>query len=246
MATLSVSRAAALSGSSFCQGSRIGRQGTLLRPAHPSAQQVKGRCLPLGGRISQLNIRAETKYFYPSDAKKAIEEEGYTVVDVRDESQYARSHIKGSAHVPLFVENKDMDPYTMIKRQAHMSFAGIFYGLAFTKPNEEFTSSLEKQFGKDSKLLLVCQEGLRSGTAVEKLEDAGFENLAMIIAGLNKVPKDTFPIEGSRELKDAGKAGFITIQTQFSIVFGTVLVLAILFLEVFPDVSKDFLRQIMS
>lgn len=50
---------------------------------------------------------------------------------------------------------------TLVKKFAHNSFAGTFYGVAFTKPNEEFVHTLEKQFQKDSKVLLVCQEGLR-------------------------------------------------------------------------------------
>jgi rhodanese-related sulfurtransferase len=36
--------------------------------------------------------------------------EGYKVIDVRDERQYEKAHIKDSEHIPLFVENKDMDP----------------------------------------------------------------------------------------------------------------------------------------
>lgn len=44
----------------------------------------------------------------------------------------------------------------------HMSFAGTFYGVAFTKTNPDFVATFEKQFQKDSKILVVCQEGLRS------------------------------------------------------------------------------------
>lgn len=50
---------------------------------------------------------------------------------------------------------------TAIKRQAHNNFAGLLYGLAFTKPNEAFLKTVEEKFSKDSKILLVCQEGLR-------------------------------------------------------------------------------------
>lgn len=51
---------------------------------------------------------------------------------------------------------------TMIKRQAHNNFAGLFYGLAFTKLNPDFVGSVKGKFSPESKLLLVCQEGLRS------------------------------------------------------------------------------------
>lgn len=51
---------------------------------------------------------------------------------------------------------------TLIKKFAHNSFAGAFYGLAFTKENDGFMSTIRKQFKKDDKILIVCQEGLRS------------------------------------------------------------------------------------
>lgn len=51
---------------------------------------------------------------------------------------------------------------TLLRKQMHMSFAGTFYGVAFTKTNPDFVATFEKQFQKDSKILIVCQEGLRS------------------------------------------------------------------------------------
>lgn len=189
-------------------------------------------------------ISADSQFFSAEEAKKAVEEDGYTVLDIRDEAQFDRAHIKGCVHVPLFVENTDMDLATIIKRQAHNSFAGTFYGLKFTKPNEEFVPTIEKKFEKDSKLLLVCQEGLRSGTAIEKLEDLGFQNLALLTAGLQTVPPGTFPTEGKKELKDAGKVGFVMIQTQFSAVLGSLIFLAYLYLQFFPEESKQLLGNL--
>jgi hypothetical protein len=48
-----------------------------------------------------------------------------------------------------------------------------------------------------------------------------------------------FEKEGPKELEDAGKAGLVTIQGQFSIVLGTILVLAYLFLQFFPDQAEQ-------
>lgn len=56
-----------------------------------------------------MNIRAEVSYVNAEEAKKLIAVEGYTVLDVRDKSQFDRAHIKSCYHVPLFVENKDSD-----------------------------------------------------------------------------------------------------------------------------------------
>lgn len=49
----------------------------------------------------------------------------------------------------------------MIKKFAHNSFAGAFYGLAFTKENDDFLGTIQKKYKKDDKILMVCQEGLR-------------------------------------------------------------------------------------
>ena len=43
------------------------------------------------------------------EAKKAVDSEGFKVVDVRDGTQFERSHIANAVHVPLFVVNEDTD-----------------------------------------------------------------------------------------------------------------------------------------
>lgn len=50
---------------------------------------------------------------------------------------------------------------TIIKRTVHNNFAGLFFGLPFTKRNLEFTKMVKDKFSPESKLLVVCQEGLR-------------------------------------------------------------------------------------
>jgi hypothetical protein len=43
----------------------------------------------------------------------------------------------------------------------HNNFAGLFFGLSFTKLNTDFTKTVKEKFSPGSKLLVVCQEGLR-------------------------------------------------------------------------------------
>lgn len=43
------------------------------------------------------------------EAKNLVAVEGYTVLDVRDKTQFERAHIKQCYHVPLFIENQDND-----------------------------------------------------------------------------------------------------------------------------------------
>ncbi|KAJ4705597.1 Rhodanese domain-containing protein [Melia azedarach] len=189
-----------------------------------------------------LKIRAEVNYVNAEEAKKLIAVEGYAVLDVRDKSQFDRAHIKSCYHAPLFVENQDNDLGTILKRTVHNNFSGLFFGLPFTKQNPEFIQSVKSQFSTESKLLLVCQEGLRSAAAANKLEQAGFKNIACITSGLQAVKPGTFDSVGSTELQDAGKAGLVTIQGKISAVLGTVLICAYLFITFFPEQAEKLFQ----
>lgn len=188
-------------------------------------------------------VRAEVRFVNGDEAKRLVVEEGYTILDIRDKTQYDRAHIKSCSHVPLFVENKDNDLGTILKRTVHNNFSGLFFGLSFTKPNPDFVKSVKEQFSGDSKLLLVCQEGLRSAAAANKLEEEGFQNLSCIASGLQTVKPGTFDSVGSTELQNAGKAGLVTVQGKISAVLGTVLICAFLFITFFPEQAEKILQM---
>ncbi|RDY00510.1 Rhodanese-like domain-containing protein 9, chloroplastic [Mucuna pruriens] len=178
-----------------------------------NARAVPGK-LPGSGR-RRLAIKAEVEYVSAEKAKELVEVNGYAVLDVRDKTQFERAHIKSCSHVPLFVENKDNDP-----------------GLEFLLPKDFMWS----QFPPETKLLVVCQEGLRSAAAASTLEKAGFVNIACITSGLqtakpgmdNKLNHSpsvgTFDSVGSTELENAGKAG------------------AYLFITFFPDQAEKLFQ----
>ncbi|KAI9077281.1 hypothetical protein K1719_040725 [Acacia pycnantha] len=189
-----------------------------------------------------LTIKAEVKYVNAGEAKELIAVEGYTILDVRDKTQFDRAHIKSCYHVPLFVENKDNDPGTIIIRTLHNNFSGLFFGLPFTKLNTDFVQSVKSQLSPESKILVVCQEGLRSAAAASKLEQSGFSNIACITSGLQTVKPGTFDTVGSTELENAGKAGLVTIQGKISAVLGTVLICAFLFVTFFPDQAEKLFQ----
>ncbi|KAL6001363.1 Rhodanese-like domain-containing protein 9, chloroplastic [Asimina triloba] len=201
-------------------------------------------------RNRRASIRAEVNFVDGDEARRLVAEEGYAILDIRDRTQYDRSHIKSCYHVPLFVENKDNDLGTIIKRTVHNNFSGLFFGLPFTKLNPDFVESVKEQFSTDSKLLLVCQGGLRSTAAANELEEEGFQNVSCVMSGLQSVKPGcstdqytwiiqifnmdnvacidilvkayrTFESVGSTELQDAGKAGLVTIQGKISAVLGT-------------------------
>ncbi|GKV25793.1 hypothetical protein SLEP1_g35185 [Rubroshorea leprosula] len=203
----------------------------------------RGRTIP-GKSVVWRNsrIRAEVNFVNAEEAKKLIAVDGYAIVDVRDKSQFERAHIKSCYHVPLFIENQDNDFGTVIKRTVHNNFAGLLFGLLFTKPNPNFLQSVRSQFSPESKLLIVCQEGLRSAAAAKELEQAGFQNIACITSGLQSVTPGTFDSIGSTELQNAGKAGLVTVQGKISAVLGTVLVCAFLFVTFFPEQAEKLLQ----
>ncbi|GBG72996.1 hypothetical protein CBR_g12715 [Chara braunii] len=186
---------------------------------------------------------ADVAFVTPEEARALVIEEGYTVIDVRDNTQFERSHLRDSVHVPLFVENRDMDPATIVKRQMHSMMTGSLYGTAFTKPNDRFLPTLEARFPKTSKLLVVCQEGLRSAKAAEDLVDAGYQQVSCLTSGLQAVKPGLFEKEGERELQDAGKAGIAAIQGKISIVLGTVLITLYLLLKLFPDQAEELFNR---
>ncbi|KAL0404977.1 UNVERIFIED_CONTAM: Rhodanese-like domain-containing protein 9, chloroplastic [Sesamum radiatum] len=222
-----------------------------------------------------LVIKAEVNFVNSEEAKKLIAVEGYAVVDVRDRTQFERAHIKGCYHVPLFIENTDNDLGTIIKRTVHNNFSGLFFGLPFTKPNPELCNLLRASFHLEAScylfarrdsgiscrfLMLYLTESsyivrslqvigsflIRSAAAANKLEEAGYQNIACITSGLQSVTSGTFDTVGSTELQNAGKAGLVTIQGKISAVLGTVLICAYLFITFFPDQAEKLLELVPS
>ncbi|KAK6945360.1 hypothetical protein RJ641_026462 [Dillenia turbinata] len=171
-----------------------------------------------------LLVNAEVSYVNAKDAKKLIAVEGYSMVD-------------------------DNDIGTTIERIVHNNFAGLFFGLAFTKPNPEFVQSVKSQFSPENKLLLVCQEGLRSAAAADKLEEAVFQNITCMTSGLLSVKPGMLDSVGSTELQNAGKAGLVTVQGSISAVLGTVLMckcercpVAFIFISFFPEGAEKLFQ----
>ncbi|XP_047333943.1 rhodanese-like domain-containing protein 9, chloroplastic [Impatiens glandulifera] len=228
-----------MAGLAACSSSALSSRSYL----QTSSLVLEARRKPIHQRRRSIRIRSEVNFVNSEEAKELVANEGFTVLDVRDKSQYDRAHIKSCYHVPLFIANQDNDIGTIIKRTVHNNFSGLFFGLPFTKLNPEFVQSVNSQFSTESKLLLVCQEGLRSTAAADKLDKIGYQNLACITSGLQSVKPGTFDSVGSTELQNAGKAGLVTIQGKISAVLGTVLICAYLFITFFPDQAEKLLQM---
>ncbi|XP_020589418.1 rhodanese-like domain-containing protein 9, chloroplastic [Phalaenopsis equestris] len=216
-----------------------------ITPSRSKASLLMRRLRNVSGKSywkRTLMISAEVKYVNGEEAKRLIDEEGYSILDIRDKTQYDRAHINSCRHIPLFIENNDNDIGTIVKRTIHNNFVGILFGLPFTKLNPEFVEAVKSQFPSDSKLLVVCQEGLRSAVAASKLESEGFQYISCITSGLQSLKPGTFESTGTVELQNAGKAGLVTIQGKISVVLGTVLICALLFITLFPDQAEKILQ----
>jgi rhodanese-related sulfurtransferase len=96
----------------------------------------------------------------PADAKKLIDEQGYTYVDVRTEAEYAAGHPKGAQNVPV-----------------------MNAGARGMEPNPDFLKVAQAAYPKDAKLVLGCRSGVRSMRAAQMLVDAGFTSIVEQRAG---------------------------------------------------------------
>jgi rhodanese-related sulfurtransferase len=88
-------------------------------------------------------------------------DEGCIFVDVRTVEEYERNHPAGAINIPW----AERDP------------GG---GMA---PNPAFNATVEKHFGKDVRLYLSCQGGVRSVHACNQLEADGFTALVNVDGG---------------------------------------------------------------
>jgi rhodanese-related sulfurtransferase len=92
-------------------------------------------------------------------------DEGYVYVDVRSVPEFEKGHPEGAYNVPLL----------------HMGPAGM-------APNPEFAAVMQKNFGKEAKLIVGCKMGGRSAKASELLASLGYANLVDQGAGFDGQP----------------------------------------------------------
>jgi rhodanese-related sulfurtransferase len=110
----------------------------------------------------------------PQDAQ-ALMVEGWVYVDVRTEQEYEGGHPPGSLNVPLMVQS------------------GAGKG-----PNADFVPALEALFDKDSKLILGCAGGGRSGRALTMLTEAGFSSVRDAVSGMPGWTESRLPVENGQ------------------------------------------------
>ncbi|KAL3826112.1 hypothetical protein ACJIZ3_022141 [Penstemon smallii] len=170
----------------------------------------------LGGRAQELIKSGAVIPILPKDAASAMESQGYKLLDIRPQWEIEKARVSGSLHVPLFVEDKDNGPITLLKKWVHFGYIGLWTGQYFTMFNPDFVDQVQNSVpDKDSKLLVACGEGLRSMMAIAKLHQKGYKNLGWLAGGFNRAADDDFPVvEGTEKLQYAtiGGASYYFLQ----------------------------------
>ncbi|KAK3233644.1 hypothetical protein CYMTET_56071 [Cymbomonas tetramitiformis] len=170
-------------------------------------------------RPGKLNVTSHLKTAYelvekeqirrvkPKEAQAVIEE-GYKVLDIRPDWEYANASVDGSVHVPFFVEDEGMDPITLLKKSINMGYGGLWQGSRLTKENVNFLPAVADGVAKEEKVLLTCAEGLRSLLAVEVLHGQGYTELAWLDGGYQSCSEEDLPNQsGECELRFASIGG---------------------------------------
>jgi rhodanese-related sulfurtransferase len=93
---------------------------------------------------------------------RALQEQGYTYVDVRSTPEFAAGHPAGAVNVPIIEPDEDTGQMQM---------------------NPDFLRVMQANFPRDAKLLLGCQVGGRSARAVQMLGASGFVDVSNVRGG---------------------------------------------------------------
>ncbi|KAH7553841.1 hypothetical protein ACOSP7_029281 [Xanthoceras sorbifolium] len=157
----------------------------------------------------QLIQSGEVRPISPKEAAAAMNADGFVLLDIRPAWEREKARVTGSLHVPLFVEDNDYSPITLLKKWVHFGYIGLWTGQNFTMLNPDFLQQVEAVApDKNSKLLVACGEGLRSMMAASKLYGGGYRNLGWLAGGFNRAVDGNFPdVEGEEKLQYATIGG---------------------------------------
>ncbi|XP_039136555.1 rhodanese-like domain-containing protein 10 [Dioscorea cayenensis subsp. rotundata] len=173
---------------------------------HPTKLRTLN-CTASSAQQDELLGSGKVRPIPAKDAAQVLRAEGYKLLDVRPAWEWDKARVVGSVHVPLFVEDKGMDPVTLLKKWVHFGYIGLWTGQLLTTINDQFLAQVQNAFAdKESKLLVACGEGLRSRIALKVLEKDGYKNLAWLAGGFNRSKNSDFP-----EVEGSGKLQFATI-----------------------------------
>eukprot|EP01023_Acetabularia_acetabulum_P029574 TRINITY_DN278_c0_g1_i1.p2 TRINITY_DN278_c0_g1~~TRINITY_DN278_c0_g1_i1.p2 ORF type:complete len:274 (-),score=65.00 TRINITY_DN278_c0_g1_i1:383-1204(-) len=169
-------------------------------------------------------------------------QEGWVLLDVRPSTETKKASIVGAVKVPLFIPDTGMSPGSLLKQMSAFGMGGWWLGGTHMEPNDSFMADVQARLPRDAKVIVVCQKGLRSLAACEKMSMAGYETLAWVNGGFDTAETEVpLPVEGKEtDIRYAGIGGlsavlgWTEVQQQenksFGDIFENVIKLAVLVL----------------
>ncbi|KAL3696052.1 hypothetical protein R1sor_010128 [Riccia sorocarpa] len=174
--------------------------------AQDLAEQIKEMAAAEKRWESQVK-EGKVKSLSAKEAGYAIDLSGYTLLDVRPSTEHKKAYVKNSVWIPIFDENKSMDPGTLLSKVSNFAMGGWWSGSPLMKYNERFMPDVVAKIPKSANVILACQKGLRSLAACEQLYRAGYRNLYWLNGGFDAAQEGDLEKEGSVPFKFAGIGG---------------------------------------
>ena len=155
--------------------------------------------MPRQGRIRNVSPKEAT----------ALLNKGWVILDVRPPNEIEIARIKGSIEIPIFVVDDEKSLSNLFKQAMAFGMGGWWVGGAHMRPNPDFLSEVETCIDKYNipGIIVVCQKGLRSLAACEKLARAGFTNIVWINGGLDTALPGDLPTVDDVDVRMAGVGG---------------------------------------
>mmetsp|Transcript_23366 Transcript_23366/g.32284 ORF Transcript_23366/g.32284 Transcript_23366/m.32284 type:complete len:281 (+) Transcript_23366:101-943(+) len=137
-----------------------------------------------------------------------MESEEWTVLDVRPQEEVEKGAQASSVKVPLFVVDDDISVPALLKQMSAFGMGGWWLGGQHMKANPTFVTEVVSRVPMESsKVIIVCQKGLRSLAACEQLARAGYQDIAWLNGGYEAAEKGIIETVDGKDIRLAGVGG---------------------------------------
>lgn len=156
----------------------------------------------------QQNVRSgRVRSVSGTETMEMVNSGEWMLLDVRPEEEVEGGEIPGSVCVPLFEVDDDMSVQGLLKQMSAFGMGGWWLGGQHMRPNANFMPQVLNKIPRETKVIVVCQKGLRSLAACEQLSKTGYENIAWLNGGCEAAEKDVIPTVDGQDIRLAGVGG---------------------------------------
>ncbi|KAI5082168.1 hypothetical protein GOP47_0001911 [Adiantum capillus-veneris] len=182
----------------FCLTKTVRSQDEAEQMKEMAAAEKRWRAQVREGKIQSIS---------PKQAGYAAQLSDYRILDVRPSTERNKAWVKESIWIPLFDVDNGLGPETILKKFSNFTMGGWWSGAPLMKFNNQFLPQATEKISLDSKVIVLCQKGLRSLAACEQLYNAGYRNLFWLEGGLDAAKEGDLNREGPQPFKFAGIGG---------------------------------------